>query len=28
MRFKELISVDQYKHYQEWRYHKSEYFSD
>lgn len=28
MRFKELISMDQYQDYQEWRYHKSDYFSD
>ncbi|MEH6449811.1 MAG: biosynthetic peptidoglycan transglycosylase [Oleispira sp.] len=28
MRFKELISTDQYQHYQQWRYQKSDYFSD
>jgi len=28
MRFKELISMNQYRRYQQWRYHKSDYFSD
>lgn len=28
MRFKELISMGQYQHYQQWRYDKSNYFSD
>lgn len=28
MRFKELISINQYRRYQQWRYHKSDYFSD
>jgi monofunctional biosynthetic peptidoglycan transglycosylase len=28
MRFKELISIRQYKRYQEWRYDKTDYFSD
>lgn len=27
MRFKELISISQYKHYQQWRYLKADYFS-
>lgn len=28
MRYKELISIGQYRHYQEWRYDKSHYYSD
>lgn len=28
MRFKELISISQYKRYQKWRYDRSQYFSD